>query len=466
MRRLLQKIEQWVPTSLGRLGTYYYESLPMRLRYGSIYSEAVKFLDKSQYWSKEQHEEYQLSVLRSLITHAIDHVPFYRERYRDHGISVHDIQSLDDLRKLPITRKQDLQSYLPQLKSENFPSSKFQYHTTGGSTGQPVGLYWEADRTVPLEKAFMRRQWQWAGFDLEKDRSVLLRGIPTKTGKFAEKISKTSLRLSTYYLTPETIEQYIKIIQEFKPIAIQAYPSAAYIIAQHILRRGGGNFPTLKVILCGSENLYHWQRRIIESAFGCRVYSWYGMSEYVALAGECEHSPAYHCYSEYGVVEVINNDGERCKLGESGEIIATGFNNFAFPLIRYQTQDVARVAANQECSCKRNYLLIDQIEGRLQEMIVSKNGNLISMTAINMHSDVFDNLYQFQFYQDTPGKLLMKQLRRAEFSINDAEKIDRELKKKIGDQFEIEYRSVESIEGTARGKARFLIQRLDVGGFE
>lgn len=466
MRNFLQALEKKVPTSLRRLGTFCYESLPMGIRYGSIYRKAVGFLQQSQHWSKEQHEEYQATMLRSLVQHAIHHVPFYRKMYGDYGITAGDIRSLDDLQRLPTVQKSDLQQHLHEIKAENYPPSKFQYHTTGGSTGQPVGLFWEADRTVPLEKAFMQRQWKWAGFDMAKDRSIILRGIPTSSGRYIERVNSTTLRLSSYYLTPETIGQYIAIIQDFQPQALQAYPSVAYVVAQHILNEHSTKFPSLKVVLCGSENMYSWQRKIIEQAFGCKVYSWYGLSEYVALAGECEHSQNYHCYSEYGIVEVIKENGLPAQFGDSGEIIATGFNNFAFPLIRYRTQDIATLSAHQQCACGRNYLLIERIDGRLQEMIVAKSGNLISMTAINMHSDVFDNLYQFQFYQDTPGKLIMKQLRKLTFSDEDLKKIDYELGLKLSNQFEIEYQSVDSIETTARGKARFLMQKLKIDNFE
>ncbi|MBL7987918.1 MAG: phenylacetate--CoA ligase family protein [Chlorobi bacterium] len=462
MRTILRQLEQWVPKPLRGLGTHYYEMLPAAIRYGRVYRDAVKFLEQSQFWAKEQHDEYQLKMLHLLLAHAVSHVPFYRDLYQSHKIQVEDVRSVHDVQYLPTVQKTDLQTYLQQIKTENYPSSKFQYHTTGGSTGRPVGLYWESDRTVPLERAFIRRQWNWAGFDIDHDRSVILRGIPTASGKTIEKISNKKLRLSTYHLTPAIIEQYIKAIQDFKAVAIQAYPSAAYIVAQYILERGGTKFPSLKIVLCGSENMYDWQRNIIEQAFGCKTYSWYGLSEYVALAGECKHSRKYHCYSEYGITEIIKENGQQSKGGESGEIIATGFNNFAFPLIRYRTQDVATVSSNQQCQCGRNYLLLDRIEGRLQEMMVSKNGNLISMTAINMHSDVFDNLYQFQFYQDTPGKLIMKQVRRAAFSQEDDKKINYELQQKIGDQFDVECVAVDSIETTERGKSRFLIQKIPI----
>lgn len=117
---------------------------------------------------------------------------------------------------------------------------------------------------------------------------------------------------------------------------------------------------------------------------------------------------------------------------ELGEIIATGFNNFAMPFIRYRTMDLA-IPSYSKCECGRNYSLLRKIEGRLQELIITKTGRLISMTAINMHSDVFDNIQQFQFYQDKKGEVIFNIVRKTTYSDRDTEYIRKELYNKLGD---------------------------------
>jgi phenylacetate-CoA ligase len=462
LRSILGNIAEHLPRSIIDLGTRLYNRIPIEARYGAVFRAAAERLERSQFWTAEQHADWQLTELRKLIRHAYDHVPFYRRLYDRNGFTPDDIRRLEDIRHLPFTSKQDLRDHLEEMRATNFSPSRFQYHTTGGSTGKPVGLYWDADRTVPLEKAFMRRQWRWAGFEMERDRSAILRGLPVKQGELYERLGGNQIRLSTYTMTESTIDAYLDLLDIYKPVAIQAYPSAAYIFAQHVLRRGGHRFESLRTILCGSENLYPWQRTVIEEAFGCRVYSWYGQSEYVALGGGCEHSTDYHFYSEYGLTEILDSNNSEVGGGEEGEIVATGFNNLAFPLIRYRTEDIARRSPRPSCICGRQYLRVESVEGRLQEMIVSRHGNLISMTALNMHSDVFDELYQFQFFQDTPGVVVFRAIPKPTYSTADEARILAALREKLTDQFDIRIELVDVIEPTLRGTTSFLVQKLPV----
>ncbi|HVZ39610.1 MAG TPA: phenylacetate--CoA ligase family protein [Candidatus Kapabacteria bacterium] len=466
MRSLLNRFQQLLPDPLVRLGLALYGRIPLGLRYGAAFRIASKLLERSQYWTREQHEEYQLARLQALVLHAYEHVPFYRNLYDSHGVHPSQIVRLEDIRLLPTITKDHLRSHAEAMRATNLPQSKFQYHTTGGSTGIPVGLYWEADRTVPLEKAFIRMIWRWAGFEMERDRLVILRGIPLKNGALYELLPGNQMRVSTYEMTAANLERTIELINGFKPRALHVYPSAAYILAQHINQRGGAGFPSLKVVICASENIYPWQRVAIEKAFGCRVYSFYGQSEYVSLAAECEHTTEYHCVSEYGITEVLDESGKPAAPGRSGEIVGTGFNNNAMPLIRFRTGDRARVSMRDRCECGRSYPLIASVEGRLQEMIVGTEGNLVSMTAINMHNDLFDNVYQFQFYQDTPGEVVFRIVRKSSYTDADEARIRKELEEKLRYGFHLAIEYVDQVAMTPRGKVSFLVQKLPVASFD
>lgn len=464
-RRILNSLWSIAPKPVQHFLYGLYENLPYNLRYGAEYRKTLQFLKESQLWSQGQLEQHQIETLRFLVGHAMTHVPFYKRLYSQASITATDIKELSDISKLPFISKEDIRAHLEDFKVRHWPKSKFQYHTTGGSTAKPLGLYWESDRTVPMERAFMKRQFGWIGYDPEKDRVVNIRGVPPKNGQLSEMIGTRVLNLSSYQMTPSNLDHYLELISDFKPVAVHAYPSAALIIAQHMLKKGQ-TLPTIKNVLCGSEQLFDWQRSILETAFQCRIYSWYGQSEYVSLAGGCEHSNEYHFYSEYGISEIITREGLPANPGESGEIVATSFLNYAFPLIRYRTGDIATISTIRNCPCERNYSRATRIDGRIQEMIVSRSGNLISMTAINMHDDLFDNVYQFQFQQQEVGELLMRIVRKEGYSDKDTSRIIKALEQKLGTQFDIEIEFVEKIERTQRGKFRFLIQELDIPQFQ
>jgi len=444
---------------------YAYGSLPPRIRYGKAFWETYNFLQESQWWSREKLEEYQMQQLSKLLQHAYENVPYYRKVFDERSLKPRDIQDFSDLRKLPYLTKAIIQENLPELVARNYPKSKLQYVTTGGSTGIPLGFYHERGVSTAKEWAFMLTQWNRVGFKMGS-RCVVLRGNVVSSaskGKFWEyNQASKNLVLSSYHMADSLLPKYIEKIHGFKPDFIQAYPSAITILARHMKEHNVEPFPSVKALLCGSENLYPWQRELLEGVFKCRVYSWYGHAEQAVLAGECEKSTHYHIFPEYGVVELVGNNGVVVAGdGESGEVVATGLNNFICPLIRYRTMDLA-IPLDSKCACGRNYPLLERVEGRLQELIITETGRLISMTAINMHSDVFDNVKQFQFYQEKRGEVIFRIVKKEGYSNQDTEYIRNELYKKLGDDVNLVIQFVEHIPRTQSGKYRFLIQKLPI----
>jgi len=429
----------------------------------NIYRKTYALLQRSQRWSREEFAAYQMQALSRLLDHAYENVPYYRRVFDERGLVPGDITTLNDLELLPFLTRDDLQKNLADLKARNYPESAFEYVTTGGSTGIPVGFYYERGTSRAREWAFMKTQWDRVGYRFT-DRCAVLRGYVVgspKEGTFWKKaLFGRWLIMSSHHMTEETLPAYIDRIRKFRPRFIQAYPSIAVILARYMTEHDIEPFPTVKAVLCGSENLYPWQRDLLAGAFGCRVYSWYGNSEQTVLAGECEESTRYHIFPEYGIVELIGRDGRPVEgPGAMGEVVATNLTNFVCPLIRYRTMDVA-VAAEGQCSCGRSYPLLESVEGRLHEFIVTRDHRLISMTAVNMHSDVFDNVAQFQFYQMREGEVLMRIVKKPGYTDRDTERILRELGKKFEGDVDLTIRFVGKIPRTRRGKYRFLIQDL------
>ncbi|NLZ29186.1 MAG: phenylacetate--CoA ligase family protein, partial [Methanomicrobiales archaeon] len=390
-------------------------------------------------------------------------VPYYRRIFDDRGLVPGDIRTPADLHLLPPLSREDLQANLPDLRARNYPESAFEYVTTGGSTGIPVGFYYEKGASRAREWAFMKTQWDRVGYRFG-DRCIVLRGYIVGSSRDAIYWNKTLfgrwLLMSAHHMTEATLPAYICEIRRFRPRFIQAYPSTAAVLARYMIEHEVAPFPTVKAILCGSENLYPWQRDLLAEAFGCRVFSWYGNSEQTVLAGECEESTHYHIFPEYGVVELIGRDGQPVEdPGVLGEVVATNLTNYICPLIRYRTMDLAMAAAGP-CTCGRHYPLLERVEGRLQDFIVTSNHRLISMTAVNMHSDVFDNVLQLQFCQEKAGEVLLRVIKKPGYNDRDTRYILEELDKKFGGDVDVTIHFVTEIPRTRRGKYQFLVQKL------
>jgi phenylacetate-CoA ligase len=263
-------------------------------------------------------------------------------------------------------------------------------------------------------------------------------------------------------MSNELLPAYINKIRKYKPDFIHAYPSSATILAGWMKENNIPPFAGLKAVLCGSENFYKWQRELLENVFQCRIYSWYGHSEQAVLAGECECSTMYHIQSEYGITELIGEGGKAClKEDESGEIVATGFNNYLFPFIRYKTKDIGKYS-QRECRCGRHYSLIKDIEGRAQDYFVSRQGNLITFSGYYLTLKVSENIKKFQYYQDRQGCVELRLVRKEGYSDNDTRKIRRELNAKYGNNLEFHIKFVDDITRSRSGKYKYLIQKLPV----
>jgi phenylacetate-CoA ligase len=152
------------------------------------FRNTYKFLKQSQYWSIEQLREYQLEKLHELINHSYENVPYYRRVFDERGLKPSDIRNFKDLEKLPFLTKEIIRENLEDLKAKNYPRSKFEYVTTGGSTGVPLGFYYEKGTSRAIEWAYIKTLWDRVGYNFT-DKCVILKGNVIKSadqGKFWE----------------------------------------------------------------------------------------------------------------------------------------------------------------------------------------------------------------------------------------------------------------------------------------
>lgn len=461
----VKKVIKKLPFPINRCTEYIYGAIPPRLRYGKTFWDTYNFLQESQWWSRKELEDYQMQELSKLLNHAYENVPYYRKVFDERGLKPKGIQSFDDLKKLPYLTKNIIRENLRDLIVQNLPKSRLEYETTGGSSGIPLGFYQESGLSFAREWAFMITLWNRVGFKIS-DKRVMLRGNVIQSaskGKFWEyNPIKRILILSSYHMTNETLPKYIKKIRNFQPDFFHAYPSTITILARFMKENNIEPFPSVKALICSSENFYSWQRELLEDTFRCRVFSFYGHSENAVLAGECEKNNDYHIFPEYGLVELINKYGNPIsKEGEMGEITATGFNNYVLPFIRYKTGDIA-VYSKKKCSCGRNYPLLKNIEGRLQEFFIDKTGSLITFTCSDeVLWSVKDKINAYQYVQNEPGKVLLNIDARINLPISDIQS----LKKNFMEYYsglDVEINFVKNIPRTKSGKFRYLIQKLPI----
>lgn len=418
------------------------------------------FLREAESWDRDAIREYELSELRRILQFAHSNTSGYRKRFDDAGFHVEKLTSIEDLSSIPFLTKEmirdDLEAY-----SADIPD-RF-YITTGGSTGIPTGMYRDPI-SFAKELASKAHQYYRIGWR-EGDPQIVFRGLqidsPDSTEFFPE---FNELRCSTYEFGTEKMETYRQKAFEFQPEWIRCYPSSGYVFARY-LKDSGKPFPPIKGMLCSSEQLYDFQKDLFREVFGpgARIFVHYGHYEMAAIAGFCEYTDDYHVLPQYGFVELLDkNDRQVTTPGEIGEIVATSFIMHATPFIRYRTEDLAVFKGFGCEKCGRPYQIWERIEGRLQELIVTSTGRLISTSMLNMHDDTYDHLKQFQFHQRERGSVIFRFIPKESLTDELRTEAKAKLQSKLGSDIELVLEEVQDIPLTKRGKHRLLIQELDI----
>ncbi len=368
---------------------------------------------------------------------------------------------VSDLAALPVLTKDDIRVAPEALLV--VPRSAVDRGTTSGSSGAPFAFYLDRDRSA-WEWAFKTEIWSRAGYTAG-DRMAVLRGVKLadpdrKPWEFERALGE--LRLSPFHLVPRTMDLYLELIERHRVAFLNGYPSAIDLLARHMLRVGWKPYAGLKGVLPISEPLYAHQRETIAQALGGRpIVPFYGLSEKVAIAAEVDGAPEeYEFEPLYGVAELVDDDGRRVlEPGRRGRIVATGLQLRGMPLLRYDTGDTAELASAGDALRLRVRAIRPR---RAQEFLVSAAGGLVSMTAVNIHSDAYLSVEEFQFYQDTPGEAVLKAVLAPGRAASDVETFAREIERKAGAGLRIVPRLVDALPAGARGKRPYIDQRLDL----
>lgn len=425
------------------------------LRYGKSFSKIYEELRETEFFSETELDNIVKEKLIEQIKYAYKYVPYYRENYNANDVKTMD--SLSDIERFPFIDKEIVKSNEDQFISDKFKKGELIQKKTSGSTGMPLAIYMNKDTTLK-EWAFVVHIWERIGFTSKSSR-LLMREIEDKNkGICYFDGLKNELRIDISNMTPENMEIYCKAIERYKPDYIHGYPSATLQLCKFIEKRGIKH--QFKGVLPSSEGMSKEEVNYIKRVLNCPCLSFYGHTERLVMAGQCECSECYHVEPLYGYCELIDKNGEVIREeGKTGEIVATGFCNTGMPLIRYKTGDLAEWSL-KKCSCGRNYKLLKKLEGRTTEYLVDCNNNKISLTAFR-YSFYEQHVNSFQFYQDEPGKVFVRIIPEEDFTELDKKNILQTLEEDCNSQIEFSIEKVKFISKKKSGKRELIIQKLD-----
>ena len=427
-----------------------------------LYSH-LRLLEKSQWWERSELEQFQQKRLQALLKHAYENTAYYHRMFKKLELKPDDIKSIDDLQKLPILTKEHIRNNLNDLTAKNYSKEELIPSATSGSTGEPMRFFVDKERDA-WNTAAALREWSWAGYNLG-DKVAYLWGAPqdlSNQAKLKARIYNLILRtiwLDAFNMTEKTLDEYVRILRRFKPKVIKACPSAIYLMAQYMEKRGIDDIRP-KAILTSCEMLFDYQRESIERAFGCEVFDYYSGRDTTLQGGECPEHSGYHLAIENAVIEFVKDD-EHVAPGELGKIIITDLSNHAMPFIRYEIGDLG-VPSDAICSCGRGLPLMKSIEGRTTDILRRADGGYISSPGLTDVVKDFKNIKQIQIIQKTKEHVTLKVVKGKKYTDRDSELLKAVMKKYLGDEMNIEISFVESIQLTRSGKYRFTISEVEM----
>jgi phenylacetate-CoA ligase len=419
-------------------------------------------LERVQWLGRGEIEDLQWQRLQRLLSEAAARVPYYHDLFDGIGLQARDVQNPDDFRRIPFLTKEAIRAAGSGLVTRD-PFRKGFSSSTGGSTGEP--LYFHVDRAAdPMRRANGLRVYRWAGIDVG-DRQAFLWGVHLERS-LRERLA-TAVRnyfnniiyLSTFEMSERSMAAYAAQLGRYRPKALIGYPSTLTLFADFVRRRGL-NLPAPKAVFTSGEHLIPEQRAAIEEAFGSSVFNRYGNREFAGIAQECEAHEGLHLMSDLLYVEVIHESGRPARSGEAGEIVVTDLYNFYMPFVRYRTGDVA-VASERACPCGRGLPLLERVEGRIFDEIVTPGGARVGGFFWTWLSRAVPGIERFQIEQRDRGGVIFRIVPGPDWRDDFKARLAEKIRENCGENFKVQFMLVEEIALTPSGKSRFIVSRIE-----
>ncbi|MBN2283155.1 MAG: phenylacetate--CoA ligase [Deltaproteobacteria bacterium] len=337
-----------------------------------IYNEEFETLPR------EALEALQLKRLKNVVERVYHTVGFYRKAFDNAGVTPDNIETLEDIRKLPFTTKQDLKDNYPFGMFAVPMSNVVRLHASSGTTGKPTVVGY-TQRDIETWSRLMARSFVAAGLT-KNDIIHNAYGYGLFTGGLGAHYGAELLGASVIPMSGGSTKKQLLILQDFGPTAICCTPSYALYLAEQGEEMGlDMKSLNLRVGVLGAEPWSEKMRREIENRLEILALNIYGLSEIIGpgVAMECaEGRNGMHIFEDHFIVECVDPvTGETLPYGEEGELVFTTLTKEAFPLVRYRTRDLSRLI-HEPCRCGRTMLRMARISGRSDDMLVIRGVNV------------------------------------------------------------------------------------------
>lgn len=421
-------------------------------RYGPDSDRLVAAAREREQWTAAQWSAWRAERLAHVLHRAATRVPYYRDAWaarRRRG----DRASPEYLENWPILEKDPLRVNPRAFVADDRPRNMY-HEQTSGTSGKPLHL-WRSRLTVETLYALsVTRTREWHGVS-RGDRWGMLGGqlvVATDRRRPPFWVWNAALRqlyMSSYHLAPDLIPHYLDALARYRVAYLFGYTSSMLALAQEAIRLGRRDL-RMQVAITSAEPVSPRDREIIANVFQCPVRETYGMGELVAAGSECE-AGTLHEWPEVGWIEVLDEAGRPAAPGASGELIGTGLLNDDMPLVRYRVGDSGRLGlAGQRCQCGRGLPAIAGIDGRTNDILVTRDGRRVAWLNPVLYGVP---VRQAQIVQEAIDRVRIRYVPADDFIAANGTLMAERLRERLGDVAVI-LEAVTEIPRTANGKLR------------
>ncbi|WP_299311831.1 hypothetical protein [uncultured Aquimarina sp.] len=398
---------------------------------------------------------YQRNRLILLLSEALKHSDWYSKTLKELEVELKDIEEnpYDVLQKMPILTKFERKTNPELLLNKSRNTDGVGY--TSGTSGAPTINYLDKE-SINRSFALWRRFHKAIGLETKRVRQVRFSGRlmvkpnATKPPFWVYNYFENQLLMSTYHLTNDNLFHYVKKLNRFKPILLDGYPSAIYVISRFINQNNLTLNFTPKAIAVTAETLYDYQRLEIEKAFNCHVFNQYASSEGSPFITECTHG-SLHLNTDSGIFEFVNIKGEKAKAGEVAQLVVTSFTNLKTPIIRYNIEDTVLLSPEGKiCDCGCAMPMIEKLTGREDDILWTKEKGYVG--RMDTAYKGLEGIVKSQIIQESPDEILINLIADENFDFKMQEKLVHNLKDRLGQNISYQVQVVKDIALGPNGK--------------
>jgi phenylacetate-CoA ligase len=418
-------------------------------------------LRRQEWLPAEQLAERSRTALTAMLRHAGSCVPFYRDFCAKAGLDPTRL-TWADLRRFPLVDKKTMTAGGNRFHAVGLDGARFLPSSTGGSSGEPFRFFVDR-RSAELLHAVDVQARTWSGWRLGDKQAVLWGhlGDHRKSENLSARIKRSLVHrerfINAYAIQGSVLPTLHRELTAFRPRLLLGYASALAFFAEY-LRRHRLEFPMPAGIISSAESLTDEFRETIESYFSCPVLDRYGSRELAVIAQQCSPRGGLHVFSDRVHLEILRPDGSPCDPGERGEIVATGLDNQVMPFIRYRTGDLA-AASDEACQCGRGYPLLASVEGRTSDLIVGRNGKIVSCPGPRLYGGDIPGIGQMQLVQDRIEEIMVRVVPDSQWSDDSCARLVARIQGLLGD-VDVAIELVDAIPPSPSGKYRFTISSV------